>query len=291
MPKLLSGIKVRDEVILELKKKFEANSATGSAAELAIIQVGNRADSTLYIQAKTNFAKKIGVVVRLIHLQDSALQKITQEQVISEIGKCNKDSSIKGIIVQLPLPDGFDKEKIIDTIDPKKDSDGLTSVNKKLLLEGNSMAIVPATARGVMRLLKYYQIDLVGKKITVVGRSELVGKPIAILCKKAGAILTVAHSKTTDLAAETKNADIIIVAVGKKNLIRTEHVSPGQTIIDIGISRDGIVGESNKKIVGDVDFEAVSGVIGSTGAITPVPGGVGPMTVLALFENLADACK
>ena len=294
MPKLLSGTKVRDELIIGLTKKFESAKITASSAiELAIIQVGNRPDSNSYIQAKVNFAKKVGINALLINLPDS----VSESEIIEKIKECNSDSKVKGIIVQLPLPADINKDNVINSIDVCKDIDGLTASNVRLLSLGRPEAIVPATARGVMELLKYYKIFLNGKKVTVIGRSALVGKPIAQLCTNAGAVVTVAHSKTIDLIKETKSANIIIVAVGKKNLIRSEHVTEGQVIIDVGINRNDqseIIEISNiekpKKVVGDVDFEAVSKVIGSSGAISPVPGGVGPMTVLCLFENLADIC-
>ena len=280
-PKILSGIIIRDERILELKKKFQLVRKT---PKIAIIQVGDRPDSTAYIQVKINFAKKVGVIAQHIHLPDS----ISESEIIEKIKECNLDSSISGIIVQLPLPMNINRDKVIDSIDSSKDLDGLTSLNKELLSENNVNVVTPATARGVLELLKYYKIELKDKKITIIGRSALVGKPIAQLCTNVGALVTVAHSQTPDLIKETKGADIIIVAVGKKNLIGAEHVKKGQVIIDIGINRDDRPETGVKKIVGDVDFDAVSKVIGNTGAITPVPGGVGPMTVMCLFENLAD---
>jgi len=294
-PRILSGKVIRDERLGQLSQRFSSIRPT---PEMAILQVGNRVDSTAYIKAKTNFAKKVGVLTRHIHLDEIISGgKISQEKIITEIQKCNADHSIKGIIVQLPLPEHIDKEEVINSIDPKKDLDGLTSVNTKLLSENDDRAIIPATARGVMELLNYYKISLKGKRVTVVGRSALVGRPIAQLCMNADAIVSVAHSKTVDLVKETKSADIVIIAVGKKNLITANHVQKGQVIVDVGINRDDqvmILSESKenniKKIVGDVDFENVSKEIGRTGAITPVPGGVGPMTVLALFENLADIC-
>jgi len=270
-PKILSGTVVRDIRLAELVNRFEILKPT---PEIAIIQVGNRADSTAYINAKINFAKKVGVVVHHIHLIDSK-EKITQEKIIAEIQRCNSNPLIKGVIVQLPLPEHVNKDEVINSIDPCKDIDGLTATNMRLLSSGRTEAIVPATARGVIELLKYYMINLKNKKVTVVGRSALVGRPIAQLCVNAGAIVSVAHSKTVDLVKETKDADIIIVAVGKENLIKAENVKPGQVIIDIGQ---------------DVDFENVTKVLGKSGSITPAIGGVGPMTVFCLFENLADIC-
>ena len=280
-PKILYGSTIRDERIIELVKKFQSTKKT---PEIGIVQVGNRPDSVAYIQVKIAFAKKVGVDVRHIHLPESA----TEVEIIEKIKECNLNSNIGGIIVQLPLPADINKDNVINSIDVCKDIDGLTATNMRLLSLGRPEAIVPATARGVMELLKYYKVPLKGKKITVVGRSALVGRPTAQLCTNASAIVNVAHSKTVDLVKETKDADIIIVAVGKKNLIKAENVKVGQIIIDVGINRNDQVEIGAKKMVGDVDFESVAKVIGPNGAISPVPGGVGPMTVLCLFENLAD---
>ena len=284
--KILSGTIVRDVRIIELIKKFKSVSPI---PELAIIQVGDRADSVAYIGAKLAFAKKVGVIAHHVHLAENC----TQEELILEIKKNNADPQIKGIIVQLPLPNLLDREAVINTIKPRKDIDGLTSTNMELLNLGRPKVTVPATARGIMELLVHYGVNVRNKKITVVGRSQLVGKPIAQLLKSEGALVTVAHSQTVDLINETKQSDIIVVAVGKPHLIKAEHVIPGQIIIDVGINREvEEVNIENKKakLVGDVDFNAVVEVLGENGAITPVPGGVGPMTVLCLFENLADVC-
>jgi methylenetetrahydrofolate dehydrogenase (NADP+)/methenyltetrahydrofolate cyclohydrolase len=283
--KILSGVTVRNIRIIELANKFKAILST---PELAIIQVGNRPDSAAYIAAKIAFAKKIAVIVHHVHL----LETISQDDLIKEIKKHNENKSIKGIIVQLPLPIGINRDIVINTIDPRKDIDGLTSTNTELLNLGRSNAVVPATARGVIELLNYYNIQIKDKKITVVGRSQLVGRPISQLLSNKGAFVTVAHSKTVDLVKETKDADIIITAVGKSKLISADNVCQGQIIIDVGISREGEIDvETGKaKLVGDVDFDVVKEILGNNGAITPVPGGVGPMTVVALFENLLDAC-
>lgn len=273
---IISGRIVRDARIQELTDKVKSLSYI---PQLAIVQVGNRPDSTAYINAKKAFAKKIGVEVRHIHLAEN----VSQAEVIDQIKLSNSDRSVQGIIVQLPLPVHIDKTSVIETIDPKKDVDGLTSVNYDKLLAGDLTGIIPATARGVRELLKYYSIDLKGKRVVVVGRSRLVGGPIAILSERAGAQVTVCHSKTLDLAAETIQADVLIVAVGKPKLIGASHIKPGVIIIDVGISK-----MPDESLNGDVDFEAVKDIAAS---ITPVPGGVGPMTVFGLFENVVDACE
>ena len=262
---------------------------------LAIIQIGNRADSTTYIKAKKIFAEQIGVKIKHIHFPENVLVA----EIVSSIRECNVDKDIQGIIIQLPLPTELQssRERIIATIDTHKDVDGLTIVNQELLQRNDSSAIIPATARGVKELLDYYQIDLKGKKVVVVGRSALVGTPIARVCTNAGAEVTVCHSKTENLAEETKKADVLIVAIGKPNLIGKEHVKVGQVIIDVGINRalnsldPAEYDDTNKPastLQGDVNYDAVKDIVKS---ITPVPGGVGQMTVVALFENLVEACN
>lgn len=292
MPTILSGLIARDELKKSLIAKIKVlQKKRGAPLTLTIIQVGDRADSIAYINAKKRFAAEIGVDVKLIHLQEN----IVQEEIISEIKKLNRDKEITGIIVQLPLPKNFDEQVILDAINPDKDTDAITSTNIKRWNEASAGEFVqgeplyPATARGVGELLDFYKISLKGKKVCVIGRSHFVGTPIACLCRAKGALVTVCHSKTTDLVKETLAVDIIISAVGKAGLITAEHVKKGQVVIDVGLSRI-VVGEKTK-LVGDVDFEKVSAVLGENGAITPVPGGVGPMTVLALFENLVDCAK
>lgn len=262
---ILSGIIVRDSIIPELIKKIQTFSNTPT---LAIIQVGDRADSTTFISAKKAFAKKIGITEKHIQLPEN----ISEKEIISKIQECNNDLSISAIIVQLPLPKNIDRDTVINIIDPAKDADGLTSDAK----------VIPATARGIRELLKYYKVSLSEKKVTVIGRSMLVGTPIAKMCREQGAIVTVCHRGTVDLAKETIQADVIISAVGSPNLIRREHVKSSQVIIDVGISKN-----QEGLLVGDVDFEAVKDIVN---AITPVPGGVGPMTVCGLFENVIDLC-
>ena len=281
---ILDGKVVRAAGLPELKARIEALMKPPT---LAIIQVGDREDSTSYIKAKTAFGEKLGVKIKHIKLAE----KISEQELIAKISECNQDETIKGIIVQLPLPIALDQDAIIEAISPKKDVDGLTSFNVKRWLEGREDAVIPGTTRGVKELLEYYKIDLFGKHVVVVGRSMLVGKPIAAYCLNENASVTICHSKTADLASETKRADVLIVAAGKPGLIGANHVREGTVVVDVGINT--VKGEKledeipSKKLVGDVDFEAVKDI---ASAISPVPGGVGPMTVLAIFENLADLC-
>lgn len=270
--KILSGKEIREARMNEMKKRV---SELFSVPRLAIIQVGNRIDSTTFIKAKKSFADKIGIEVE--HF--SYPENISEVDLISEIEKMNGDEKITGIIVQLPLPLGLDRDKILNTIDPKKDADGLTASNVQALSSGRNDAILPATARGIRELFNFYNIDLFGKNITVVGRSSLVGRPVASMCINENATVTICHSKTRELARFTKSADILIVAIGKPRFIGREYIKEGQIVVDIGINKiDGVLS-------GDVDFENVKDIVD---AMTPVPGGVGPMTVLGLFENVLD---
>jgi len=273
MATIIDGRKTREIRLPDLISKVKRLSYT---PKLAIVQVGDRPDSTSYIRAKKIFAKKIGVEVE--HQQYPPT--ISQAELLVQINLMNSRKDIQGIIIQLPLPTHIDREIVINSILPYKDVDALTSANVARWMGGKG--IIPATARGIKELFEQYAISLKGKAITVVGRSDLVGKPIAVMCANEGAKVTVCHSKTVDLVADTKNADILIVATGKPKLIRKEHVNPRQIVIDVGISRIGL-----EQLVGDVDFTQVSDIVK---AISPVPGGVGPMTVLALFENLIDLC-
>lgn len=276
MPTILDGRKTREELLPGLLEKIKKLKKVPT---LAIIQVGDRPDSTAFIRAKKSFAAKIGVKEKHIQLPEHS----SEDDIIHAVRKCNDDGSIQGIIIQLPLPEGISRDAVIDAIDPNKDADGLTAFNIKKWLEGRDDAVVPATARGIREMLEHYDIDLKGKRVAVIGRSMLVGKPIAAMCLNENATITICHSKTADLSLETKAADIIIVAAGKPGLIGKDHVKAGQVVVDVGISRT-----ADGKLAGDVHFTEVEPIVA---AISPVPGGVGPMTVFALFENLIDLCS
>jgi len=276
MAKILDGNATREALLPPLATKIKTLYRVPT---LAIIQVGGRPDSEAFIRAKKSFAARIGVKER--HLQLS--EKISQADLVRVIEEQNSDESIQGIIVQLPLPLHIDRDVIIDSINPSKDADGLTSYNVKRWLEGREDAVMPATARGIRELLKHASVDLYSKKVTVIGRSMLVGKPIAAMCLSENATVTICHSKTANLSEETRKADILIVAAGSPGLIGPACVREGQVIIDVGISRG-----ANGSLVGDVDFESVKNIVA---AISPVPGGVGPMTVFSLFENLVHLSR
>jgi 5,10-methylene-tetrahydrofolate dehydrogenase/methenyl tetrahydrofolate cyclohydrolase len=302
---LLQGTKIRDSKkenlrvrINEIKQK-EGDRFTPPT--LVIFQVGDNKTSGVYIEQKKKFAEYVGAEVLHIKLPEH----VEEEDVIEEIKNYNMDASIHGIIVQLPLPRHLSVHNITNAIDYRKDVDGLSSTSLGLLVQRNFKTeeketidhfenaifkgFIPATAKGVLSLLDEYDIDVEGKKVCMIGRSVLVGKPIAIALIAKDATVTICHSKTLNLKEITKTSDILISAVGVPNFIDKTFVSPGQVIIDVGITSTDIKtgeGENIRKLNGDFCFEEVSRIVTS---ITPVPGGVGPLTVSSLFENLFES--
>lgn len=270
MPKILDGRIVRDQIMADLKKKIGESNVVPN---LAIIMIGNNPDSEIYVKRKIDFAKKIGANAYTVALPESDPNKITQEMLLAGIEKLNKDKNVHGIIIQAPLPAHLDWFEAIKKVAPEKDVDGMNS------------DFVPATARGVLTLLNYYKIPVKDKKVVVMGRSRLVGKPIADLMIKNGATVTVVHSQTPEPEKITREADILIVAIGKPELVGAEYVKEGAVVIDVGISMV-INSDGTKKIFGDIDLDSVSPIVS---AISPVPGGVGPMTVASLFQNLVES--
>jgi len=279
MLKILDGRVVRNKIMADLKKKI---GDFKQVPNLAIIKIGDNVDSEIYVKRKIDFAKKIGVNAFVVSFP---VGEVTQEILLAGIDKLNKDESINGIIVQSPLPSPLNWSEAVERVASEKDVDGVCSVNVKKLLENDQTGLIPATAKGVLSLLKYYKIPIKGKKVAVMGRSSLVGKPVATLMINNGATVTVCHSKTVDPDKETRQADILVVAIGQSELVGAEYVKEGQTVIDIGIN-PVINSDGTRKIYGDVDFESVKDIVG---AISPVPGGVGPMTVASLFQNLIEA--
>ena len=243
---------------------------------LAVITIGDDEASKVYVENKRKACEYVGI--SMMHFDYASCVK--EEVVIKKIKELNKDRTVSGIILQLPLPDGFDSNKIINYISPIKDVDGLTENSMGKLLIGEE-GFIPCTPKGILEILDYYKINLEGKHVVIVGRSNLVGKPIAIECLKRNATVTMCHSKTKDLAHYTKDADILIVAVGKKHLIDKTMVKKGVVIIDVGITR------IEKKLYGDVNPDAYE----LASYVTPVPGGVGPMTVAMLMKNTLIAYK
>lgn len=273
MLKILDGKKLSNLLALKLTKKINRLIIK---PKLVIIQIGNLAESNTYIKNKKAYALKIGAIA--IHKKYP--NSVKESEIISYISKSNRDPFVHGIMVQLPAPKHFDIEKVLESIDPKKDVDGLTSINTKHLFDNNE-AFIPATAKGIIGLLEEYKIKLTGTKIVIVGQSSLVGRPAMLALLNKNATVTMCHKNTKGLEKETGRADILITAVGYPKLITRKHVSKNQVVVDIGINIT-----KNKKIVGDVDYENVRKIVR---AITPVPGGVGPMTVASLFQNLLRA--
>jgi len=251
-------------------------SKLSTKPHLVIIQVGNNPASTKYIQYKKLFADRVGAIVTHAQYEDT----ITENDLVKNINSFSNDALVHGIIVQLPLPKNIKPWIILDAIDPKKDVDGMTSFNLRHVYENNEI-ILPATTKGIFTLLSNYNISLDGKNVVVVGRSSLVGKPTALASINRNATVTVCHSHTKDLASITKSADILIVAIGQPNLIKEEYIKENCVIVDVGIT----VGEDNK-VSGDVLLSSISE---KADAISPVPGGVGPMTIVSLFENLLQS--
>ena len=272
MNNIIDGIKISTQIRKEIKETISESKITPA---LAVIQVGDNKASSIYIKNKKKACEEVGIRFEHIKFNDT----ISEELVINEIKRLNNDISINGILVQLPLPLGFDEGKIINTISPVKDVDGLTYQNVgNLVLEND--CLVPCTPLGVMELLKAYNVRLSGKNVCLVGRSNLVGKPLIQLLLRKDATLSICHSKSLDIKTHTKQADVLIVAAGHPNLITKDMVKDGVVIIDVGINKEGNL------LCGDVDFDGVSK---KASLITPVPGGVGPMTVACLLKNVVKA--
>lgn len=258
--------KLKDEI-----EKFETKPG------LVDIQIGNDEASNIYIASKKKAAENLGINFHHVHFENGA----SEEEIINKILELNNDDSINGILIQLPLPKEYDEKKLINYINPDKDVDGLTELNMGKLFLGKK-CLVSCTPSGVLELLKYKNIKIEGKHVVIVGRSNLVGKPLIELFLKENATVTVCHSKTGNLANYTKQADILVVAAGKKHLIKEDMIKENSIIIDVGINRE------NGKIYGDVDFD---NVLSKVKYITPVPGGVGPMTIAMLLNNVVLSYK
>ena len=255
---------IRNHIRLQVKKlDFKPG--------LAVIQIGTDSASTVYVNHKKKDCERVGFHSKVTRLPSNT----SQEEVIDLVKQLNRSNSIHGILVQMPMPSHINEQMVIDSILPQKDADGLGTVNLGNLLIGREH-ILPCTPGGILRLIEKTKVKLVGKRVVCVGRSRLVGKPIGLLLLNRHATVTFCHSRTTNLGLETKEADILVVAVGKPKFITEEMVKPGAIVIDVGINRAG------DSLIGDIDFKAVSKV---ASFITPVPGGVGPMTRAILLEN------
>ncbi|MBR5809530.1 MAG: bifunctional methylenetetrahydrofolate dehydrogenase/methenyltetrahydrofolate cyclohydrolase FolD [Clostridia bacterium] len=274
--KILSGKEVSARIKMELKEEADKLKAQGIMPGLAVIIVGDDPASRVYVNNKKKACEELGILS-----EEYALSAETpEEELLALIDRLNVDDKISGILVQLPLPKGLDEEKVINRINPKKDVDAFHPVNVGKIMIGN-YDFVPCTPAGVMELIAESGIDICGKECVIVGRSNIVGKPMSMLLLHKHGTVTVCHSRTRDLKEVTKRADILVVAVGIPEFITGDMIKEGAVVIDVGINR-----LENKKLVGDVEFESAEKV---ASAITPVPGGVGPMTIAMLMKNTLKA--
>lgn len=277
--KLIDGVAISAQVKEAVRQAAaEIQARTGKAPGLAVILVGDSAASQVYVRNKIRACEAAGFHSVSAHLPEST----TEEELLARLDALNHDDSVHGILVQLPLPAHIDTRRVIEAISPRKDVDGFHVVNAGALMTG-APQLVPCTPLGVMTLLEHTGVPLRGAEAVIVGASNLVGKPQLHLLLQAGATVTLCNSKTRDLAAQTRRADVLVVAVGRPRMIRGDMIKPGAVVIDVGINRlpDG-------KLTGDVDFDTAREV---AGWITPVPGGVGPMTIAMLLQNTITAAR
>ena len=275
---ILSGKKISDRLTAEQKERVKELKAQGIQPGLAVVLVGEDPASQIYVRNKGIACETIGIYSETIRLPGDT----TQGQLEDTIQKLNKDNKISGILVQLPLPKHLNEDAALACILPEKDVDGFHLINAGRLFSGQE-SVIPCTPKGILYMLKEAGISLAGKEAVIVGRSNIVGKPAAMLLMREHCTVTVCHSRTKDLAEHTRRADILVAAIGKPRFITADMVKPGAAVMDVGINR------VEGKVVGDVDFEPVSRV---AGFITPVPGGIGKMTISMLMENtLEAACR
>ena len=272
--KIIDGKKIAEKILNNLKSKIKNSKEKPG---LALVLVGNNPASEIYVNFKEKDSKEVGFYCERYNLDE----KTSEMDLLSLLTKLNNNPKIHGILVQLPLPKQIDEKLITDSILPHKDVDGFTTLNLGSLMSENEV-LAPATARAVIRLIESTGTKIEGKNAVVIGRSNIVGKPVALMLLEKNATVTVCHSRTKNIAEQTKKADILVVAVGKPNLIKKDMVKEGAVVIDVGINRVG------NKLIGDVDFESVKDV---AGFITPVPGGVGPMTRAMLMQNTLKAME
>ena len=278
MAKIIDGKKISKEIKDGLKAKVEQYKKEGKECSLAVIQVGNDPASSVYVGNKKKACEYIGIGSVSYELPEET----TEQELLDLIAKLNNDRKINGILCQLPLPKHIDEDKIINAISPEKDVDGFHPQSVGSLVIGQP-GFVSCTPAGIIELLKRSGIEISGKNCVVIGRSNIVGKPMSLLMLRENATVTICHSKTKDLQAVCKQADILIVAIGKPQYIGAEYVKDGAVVIDVGIHRD-----ENNKLCGDVKFDEVEPV---ASYITPVPGGVGPMTIAMLMNNCVSAME
>lgn len=272
MAKIIDGKQISLDIKNELKEKVARYKEQGIEITLAVVKVGNDPASAVYVRNKEKACEYVGINSKTLALPEET----TEEELLNVVKELNEDKNVNGILVQLPLPKHIDESKVLLTIDSTKDVDGFHPVNVGKMVIGED-TFLPCTPAGIIEMIKRTDIDIEGKECVVIGRSNIVGKPMAMLMLKENATVTIAHSRTKDLKEVTKRADIIVAAIGKAKFVTADYVKEDAVVIDVGMDRD-----ENGKLCGDVDFESVSKVVS---AITPVPGGVGPMTVTMLLVN------
>lgn len=278
MSTVINGRELADQMQAEIQKDVEKMTQQGIQPGLVVLLVGENPASQTYVRNKERAAAKIGILSKVEKLPET----ISEEELLAEIDKYNQDSRFHGVLVQLPLPKHIDEEKILLAIDPKKDVDGFHPMNLGRLFVGKP-EMIPCTPYGIMKMFEAYDIDLTGKRAVIIGRSNIVGKPMAQLLLMKNATVTIAHSKTEHLAEVAKEADILVVAIGRGHFVTKEFVKPGAVVIDVGMNRN-----QEGKLIGDVAFDEVSEI---ASYITPVPKGVGPMTITMLMYQTVEAAK
>ena len=290
MAKLINGKEIAQNLRNELKKEiYNLRTKTGKVPGLAVVQVGNLTASSVYVKSKTKSAKEVGIEVIDHHLNEET----SEEELLQLVLTLNNQENVNGILVQLPLPNHINEQIILDSIHPDKDADGFHPLNVgklSIASHNDENLLIPCTPFGCLIMLKGLNINLVGKNAVVIGRSNIVGKPMAQLLLKESCTVIIAHSKTKNLKEVCQNADIVVAAVGRPQMVKGNWIKNGAVVIDVGINRIEfkINGENKNKLVGDVDFiEAIK----NASAITPVPGGVGPMTIACLLRNTTIAFK
>lgn len=278
MAQLIDGKAIAAEITEEMRLRAQALREKGIVPCLAVILAGNDPASEIYVRNKRRACKRAGIESRMIHLD----QSVSREEILREIHALNQDPAVHAVLVQLPLPGHLDETEILSAVLPEKDADGFHPLNAGRLLTGEK-GVLPCTPAGCMELLRRTGVPLSGAEAVVIGRSNIVGKPMSLLLLRENCTVTLCHSRTKNLAEHVRRADVVICAVGRPGLVTGEMIKPGATVIDVGINRlaDG-------RVVGDADFESVSAV---AGAITPVPGGVGPMTIAMLMKNAILAAE
>ena len=290
MTTLINGKEIAQDLRNELKQEIDSlKIKTGRVPGLAVVQVGNVAASSVYVKAKTKSAKEVGIEV----IDHQLPEETTEEELLQIVNTLNNQNNVNGILVQLPLPKNINEQLVLDSIQPDKDADGFHPLNVgklSIASHNDENLLIPCTPYGCLIMLKSLEIDLSGKNAVVIGRSNIVGKPMTQLLLKESCTVTIAHSRTKNIEEICKKADIVIAAVGKPKMVKGDWIKKGAIVIDVGINRITVEveGETKNKLVGDVDFNEASK---NASAITPVPGGVGPMTIACLLRNTTIAFK